>query len=262
MTLIDSHCHVHDRAFDADREAMFARAHEAGVAELICVGATDYLEGARKAVALADAHAHIYATVGVHPHDVARMTQEDWAELRRLCDHPKVVAVGETGLDYYYDHSPREVQQVAFRRFVRLAHEVRKPLVVHIRDAHPDSVAILREEDAGALGGQIHCFTGTAAEVHPYLELELHVSFTGIVTFRTAETLREAAKLVPLRRLLVETDCPYLAPIPMRGKRNEPAYVRYIAEFLADLRGETREALAAATTENARTLFRLPGAAG
>jgi TatD DNase family protein len=258
MELVDSHCHVHDRAFDVDRAAMLERARAAGVTQLVCVGATDFMDGARKAVALAEAHAHIFATVGVHPHDVRDMTDADWDELRSLCAHPKVVGVGETGLDFFYNHSPPEAQRAAFRRFVHLALEVHKPLVVHVRDAHAEAIAILREERAREAGGQVHCFTGTVEDAREYLALDLHVSFTGIVTFRNADVLRAAARITPLDRLLVETDCPYLAPVPMRGKRNEPAHVRIIAEALASLRGESNDVLFSATTRNARQLFRLP----
>lgn len=260
MTLIDAHCHVHDRAFRDDFDAVLRRAEEAGVSALVCVGATDGMAGARAAVALAEAHPQIFATVGVHPHDVGAMTEDDWAELRRLAQHPRVHAVGETGLDFYYNHSTPDAQRAAFRRFVALAREVKKPLVVHIRDAHAESAAILREEGVRDVGGQIHCFTGTVEDARVYLEMDLFISFTGIVTFKTADVLRAAARIVPRERLLVETDCPYLAPVPMRGKRNEPAYVRLVAEYLAELRGEARADLFAQTTANARALFRLPAA--
>jgi TatD DNase family protein len=255
--LIDAHAHVHDPAFEGDREEVLERARASGVERVVCVGATDGMDGARAALALVEKNGDIDATVGVHPHDVARMTEEDWSELRRLCDHPKVVAVGETGLDYYYDHSPREVQRRCFRRFVALAREVRKPVVVHIRDAHEDAAAILAEEGAREVGGQIHCFTGGPEDAARYLAMDLHISFSGIVTFRKAEAIQAAAREVPLHRLLVETDCPYLAPVPVRGKRNEPAFVRHVAVFLAGLRGTSLEELGAATTANARSLFGL-----
>jgi TatD DNase family protein len=257
VTLIDAHAHVHDRAFDGDRSLVLDRARAAGVAAIVDVGATDGIDGARRAVRLAEENPEVLATVGVHPHDVARMVPEDWEEIRRLCEGPRVVAVGETGLDFYYDHSPRDAQVAAFRRFVALAREVHKPLVVHVRDAHAEAAAILAEEGAAAVGGQIHCFTGTAEDARLYLELGFHLSFAGIVTFRNADALREAARIVPEDRLLVETDCPYLAPVPMRGKRNEPAYVRHVAEALARVRGVSEEALSASTTRVARALFGL-----
>jgi TatD DNase family protein len=258
MRLVDSHAHVHDPAFAADREAVLQAAREAGVERIVCVGATDGMEGARAAVKLAEAHSDVFATVGVHPHDVGRMTDGDWEELRALCDHPRVVAVGETGLDFYYDHSPRGAQRDAFHRFARLAREVHKPLVVHVRDAHADAAQVLESERAGEAGAQVHCFTGGAAEAERYLALGLQVSFAGIVTFRNADALREAARRVPLSRLLVETDCPYLAPVPKRGKRNEPAFVRYVVECIAQVKGLTPEEVAQATAENARAFFRMP----
>jgi TatD DNase family protein len=262
LRLIDSHAHLHDSAFDADRPQVLARARAAEVEGILCVGATDLVEGARKAVRLAadpggDDAPVIWATVGVHPHDVGRMAEPDLEEIRALCAHPRVVAVGETGLDFYYDHSPREAQAAAFRRFARLAREVGKPLVVHVRDAHQEALEILDTEQVGEVGGQVHCFTGTPDDARRYLDLGMHVSFTGIVTFRKSELIQEAARRVPLDRLLVETDCPYLAPLPMRGKRNEPAFVRRVAEFLAELRGVPLAELAEATTRNARALFGL-----
>lgn len=260
MTLVDSHAHIHDPAFDADRALVLERARAAGVGAIVCVGATDGMAGARAAVRLAEREPDVWATVGVHPHDVAGMTEADWEELRALCDHERVLAVGETGLDFYYDHSPREAQVAAFRRFADLARRVHKPLVVHVRDAHVEAAAVLAEERVGDVGGQIHCFTGTVGDARAYLELGLYVSFTGIVTFKNAGALREAARVVPLDRLLVETDCPYLAPVPMRGRRNEPAWVLHVAEHLAALRGLSLEELAAATTANARALFRFGAA--
>jgi TatD DNase family protein len=265
MRLIDAHAHLHDSAFDPDRPEVLARARAAGVEAIVCVGATDGPLGAHEAVRLAaltrpDGGPALWAVVGIHPHDVDRMTEADLEEIRGLCARPEVVGVGETGLDYYYDHSPREAQIDAFRRFARLAREVHKPLVVHVRDAHAEALEILAAERVGEVGGQVHCFTGTPEDARRYLDLGMHVSFTGIVTFRRSEAIQEAARQVPLDRLLIETDSPYLAPIPRRGRRNEPAFVRHVAEFLAELRGMTLADLACATTQNARALFGLGNA--
>ncbi len=260
LALFDSHCHVYEKTFDADLGDVLARARAAGVEGMIAIGASGDLESCHRAVALAAAHEDVWATVGVHPHDVARMTDADFATVAALARAPRVVGVGESGLDYHYDHSPRELQQAAFRRFARLAIERDLPLVVHIRDAHAEAARILREE--GVQRAIIHCFTGTAAEAAPYLELGHHVSFSGIVTFKTADALREAARIVPADRLLIETDAPFLAPVPNRGKRNEPSFLAHTATLLAATRGEEPGALAASTSDNARAIFRLPPRAG
>lgn len=213
------------------------------------------MASARASLALAERETDVYATVGIHPHDVARMREEDWTALKDLASRPRVVGVGETGLDYFYRHSPPEIQQAAFRRFVALAREARQPLVSHVRDAHADAAAILREERAADVGGVIHCFTGGVEDARAYLDLGHYVSFSGILTFRNADDIRAAARFAPLDRVLVETDAPYLAPIPHRGRRNEPAYVAKTLETLAQLRGISQEEADRATTENTRRLF-------
>jgi TatD DNase family protein len=187
---------------------------------------------------------------------VARMTPAWWAVHERLARHPRVVAIGETGLDYYYDHSPREDQKAAFARFIELAHAAQKPIVCHIRDAHDDARAILVA--GGVTDCVIHCFTGTPDDARAYAELGYYVSFSGIVTYKTAQPLRDAVPLVPRERLLIETDCPYLAPIPRRGKRNEPAFLTHTAEVVARCSGMTFEELAETTAQNACRVFRLP----
>jgi len=258
--LVDSHCHVAEPEFDGDRDAVLARASAAGVSTLLCVGATGPVASNAAAVALAGRRAGvaIAVAVGIHPHhadsadDAAFATLEDFA--RRL----GVVALGETGLDFHYDHSPRPAQLDAFARSVALARRLALPLVVHVREAHREAAALLAREDAGAVGGVIHCFTGDAAEARRYLDLGFHVSVAGIVTFKNAAALRAAVRAVPADRLLVETDAPYLAPVPHRGRRNEPAHVRLVAEAVAAARGEPLAQVAEATTENARRLFRLP----
>ena len=256
--LIDSHAHVDGPEFDADRDAVVARARAAGVERMIVIGAVGPPESAERAVAMAERDPGVWATVATHPHDVAQMTPAWWALHERLARHPRVVAVGETGLDYYYDHSPRDLQQAAFARFLELARAVGKPVVCHIRDAHDDARAILAA--GGVTDCIIHCFTGTPDDARAYAALGYYVSFSGIVTYKTAEALREAVALVPRDRLLIETDCPYLAPIPKRGKRNEPAFLTHTAEVVARCSGLSYEELAKITTANACRVFRLPEA--
>jgi len=256
--LIDSHAHVDGKEFDDDRDAVLGRARAAGVQRIIVIGAVGDPDSADRAVALADRDPEIWATVATHPHDVARMTPDWWAVHERLARHPRVVAIGETGLDYYYDHSPRDVQQAAFARFLALARAADKPVVCHIRDAHDDARAILAQ--GGVTACVIHCFTGTPDDARAYAELGYYVSFSGIVTYKTAQSLRDAVALVPRDRLLIETDCPYLAPIPRRGKRNEPAFLTHTAEVVARCSGMSFEELAEVTSQNACRVFRLPPA--
>ena len=258
--LIDSHCHLDFADFGADLAAVLGRARDAGLVTLVCIGSGRDIASARSAVALAGREADIYATVGIHPHDVARMGEDDWTELGQLATAPRVVGIGETGLDYHYNHSPKDVQQAAFRRFIQLAHASKQALVCHIRDAHADAAAILTAERVPTRGGVIHCFTGNPEDARAYLELGMYLSFSGILTFKKAADIQAAAKLAPLDRVLVETDAPYLAPIPHRGQRNEPAYVVKTVEFLAALKGVSYEDVAAATTANARALYALPAA--
>jgi TatD DNase family protein len=257
MTLFDSHAHVDGPEFDADRDAVLARARAVGVARMIVIGAVGEPSSAERAVALAERDPNIWATVATHPHDVEKMTPEWWAIHERLAPHPRVVAIGETGLDYYYDHSPRQAQQAAFARFIGLARTVGKPVVCHIRDAHDDARAILRDHRAPELGCVIHCFTGTPDDARAYAEMGCYVSFSGIVTYKTAQPIRDAVPLVPRDRLLIETDCPYLAPIPKRGKRNEPAFIVHTAEVVAACAGMSYEDLARTTSENTSRVFRL-----
>ncbi len=258
--LVDSHCHVAEPEFDADREAMLERAAASGVGTLVCVGATGTVERNAPAVALAGRRTPvtIAVTVGIHPHDAVTATDDAFARLEHFARQPGVVALGETGLDFHYDHSPRPAQCAAFARTIALARTLGMPLIVHVREAHAEAADILRAEDGAAVGGVIHCFTGDENDARRYLDLGFHVSVAGIVTFRNAESLRHAVRHVPLDRLLVETDAPYLAPVPHRGRRNEPAHVRLVAEAVAAVRGEPFVTVAAATTTNARRLFRLP----
>jgi len=258
-TLVDSHCHVAEPEFDADRDAVLARAAAAGVTTLVCVGATGAVERNLPAVALAGRHGdvQVFATVGVHPHDAITLDTAALDELARLAAAPGVVGIGETGLDYYYDHSPRSAQRDAFAATAALARRMGLPLVVHVRDAHAEAADILRA--SGVEAGVIHCFTGDRDDARRYLDLGLDVSVAGIVTFKNADALRDAVRTIPSDRLLVETDAPYLAPVPHRGKRNEPALVRVVADAVAAVRGEAADDVAASTAANARRVFRLPG---
>ena len=255
--LIDTHCHIQTDEFDEDRHEVLARARDAGVETLIVVGGAGDLSTNDLAVRLADEHEGLYATVGMHPHDAKDVAAEDMDRLRGLAAHPKVVAIGETGLDFHYDHSPREVQREMFERFVGLAQETRLPIVVHNRESDREAAETLRN-GGGNLEGVIHCFTSDASAARTFLDLGFYLSFSGIVTFKNAQDLRDIAGWVPLDRLLIETDAPFLAPVPKRGRRNEPAYVRFVAETLARVRDVDVDEIVDATSRNARSLFGLP----
>ncbi len=258
LVLVDSHCHLGDPRFAPDREATIARATAAGVRAIVCVGATGPMATNEAAVALVRRQGpEIVAVVGIHPHDAAGATDADYDRLRALCADPGVVAVGETGLDFHYNHSPPAAQREHFRRTVHLAREVARPLVVHCREAFAETAAILRDEGAAAGGGVIHCFTGGPDDARAFLDLGFHLSFSGVITFRNAEPVRHAARMAPADRLLVETDSPYLAPVPHRGRRNEPALVRHVVETLATVRGTTPEETGCLTAANTARLFGL-----
>ena len=252
--LVDSHCHLDFDSFAEDFDDVLSRARSAGIGTMvtICTKLTEFEE----VRAIAEKAPDIYCSVGVHPHEAAEEGVDDPAGLIERAAHEKVVGIGETGLDYYYEHSPREAQATSFRAHIEAARETGLPLIVHTRDADDDTVAILEEEHAkGPFPGVIHCFTSSRALAEAALELGFYISLSGIVTFKSARDLQETAKIVPLDRILVETDAPYLAPVPKRGKRNEPAFVAHTAAFLAELRGETPERLAEITTDNFFTLF-------
>jgi TatD DNase family protein len=252
--LIDSHCHLEPADFGDEREAVIQRARDAGLEAFICIGSGKSLDEVRNAVHLAETHDDIWAAVGIHPHDAGRIPDGALQEIERLAaTHPRVVAVGETGLDYYYDNSPRAEQQQALRTFIGIAKRTNKPLSLHIRDAHDDALAICAEEAAHA--GAVHCFTGTLAEAQRWVALGFHISFSGAVTFKSAAQIREAAAWVPADRLLLETDCPFLAPVPLRGKKNEPAYLVHTARLVAEVRGISYETLAQTASANTRRLF-------
>jgi TatD DNase family protein len=255
--LVDSHCHLGDPRYDEDREETIARARAAGVGAIVCVGAIGPMATNEHALELARSTPEIVVAIGIHPHDVAAATDMDYVQLRALCAADHVAAVGETGLDYHYNHSPPDVQRTHFRRTVQLARDVERPIVVHCREAFSDTRTILDEEGARAVGGVIHCFTGGPREARIFVDLGFYISVSGIVTFKNADEVRAAAAMIPDDRLLIETDGPYLAPVPHRGRRNEPAYVRHVAETVATLRGVSLDRIAQLTSGNAARLFGL-----
>ena len=257
--LVDSHCHIDGEQFDADRDEVVERAREAGVEIMLNVGTGDpHSDDFRRAVAVAEKYDNVYASVGVHPHDAK--LYDDAAE-QHLIDlirsSGNVIAWGEIGLDFYYDHSPRDVQMEVFRRQIKKARELNVPIIIHSRDADDETVEILTEECGidDFRGGIMHCFGGTPEMAEKLMSLGFLISFAGNVTFKKAENLRDAARVVPLDKLLVETDCPFLTPVPFRGKRNEPAYVEHTARFLAEFYGIEFEELADQTTENFLSFF-------
>ncbi len=259
LPLIDTHAHVDFDRFDGDRDAVFDRARSAGLVTLVNVGVGP--EGSRRSVELAAARKGVFPTAGIHPHDAGTLDDVGRAAIEGFLRSGKCVGVGECGLDYFRNLSSKEDQERVFRWQVGLARELDLPLVVHCRDAYPDLFRILGDEAArGGVRGVMHCFSGGVEEAARSLELGFFVSFSGVITYPNAPRTREAAKTVPLDRTLVETDCPFLAPQPMRGKRNEPSFVVHAAETLAQVHGERLETVAAATTAAARAAFRLPEA--
>ena len=251
--LVDSHCHLDFPDFEGEIDALVERAREAGVGCLVTICTRP--RQADAVIALAERHENVFCAIGLHPHHVAAEGMPEEGDLVALARHPKVVGLGETGLDYHYDRSPRDLQQESFRRHIRAAAKAAVPFIVHSRNADTDTASILEEEAAGQVPGVMHCFSSGRALADTALELGLYVSLSGIVTFRNSTALREIAADIPLDRLLVETDAPFLAPVPMRGKRNEPAYVVHTAAVTADLKGVSAEEFAAASTDNFFRLF-------
>jgi TatD DNase family protein len=251
--LIDTHAHLDMPEFKDDCDDVVKRAREAGVEYIITIGTT--LESSQAAVQLAQKYDCVYAAIGIHPHDVKDIHPADIVALRELAKHKKVVAFGEVGLDYYYDHSPREIQKAAFREMLREARALDLPIIVHDRDAHEYTLQILSEEWSPELGGIMHCFSGDVAMAKCLIEMGFLLSIAGPVTFPKAESLREVVRQVPIEHLLIETDSPYLAPQPARGKRNEPAYVRHVAETIAKIKGLSFDDVARITSGNAMRLF-------
>jgi TatD DNase family protein len=256
---IDSHAHLDHFASEID--SVLERARSAGITDIVSIGASEGFDSNPKTLDLVLAHAEgtprLYATVGIHPHDARLADRECLDRVSALAENARVVAVGETGLDYHYDHSPRDQQKEAFRAQLSMARTLKKPAVIHTREAEDDTIAILREERAHEIGGVIHCFTGTAKLASAAVDFGFYVSFSGVLTFRNADPIREVARSLPHDRVLVETDCPFLAPIPFRGKRNEPSYVVHTAKMLADLWGMPELDVRKRTGENAASLFAL-----
>lgn len=255
MLFVDSHAHLDDRKYDGDREEMLQRAQDRKICNIINVGYD--LPSSRRSLALAAKYDFIYAAVGVHPHDAAEAGENYLQELREMAAQPKAVAIGEMGLDYYRNLSPKEIQQRVFREQIRLAAELEKPIIIHDREAHGDVMTILSEETLGQAKGVLHCFSGSLEMARECLKMGFYLSIAGPVTFHNANKLCEVAANVPLDRLLIETDAPYLTPEPHRGKRNESAYVAYVGQRIAEIRGIPVEELAAATTANAKRLFKI-----
>jgi TatD DNase family protein len=259
--MIDSHAHLDDPVYDPDRNDVIRRAFDSGLEAIVTIGCD--LKTSRAAVELADRNDRIFAAVGMHPHEASDADDATLEELLRLARHRKVVAWGETGLDYHYMHSPREAQVVAFRSQIRLAREANLPLVVHMREADDDAFRLLEAERSDSLRGVFHCFTAGADACRRALELGFMISLSGIVTFPKAADLQAVAGSVPLDRLMIETDCPYLTPVPHRGTRNEPSFVRNVAAKIAELKTPlTLEAVSAATAANTRRLFGIANLTG
>jgi TatD DNase family protein len=254
LALVDSHCHIGMTEFDSDREAVVDRGREAGVATMLIVGCADAEQGHRRAVQVAESLG-LPVAAGVHPHDARLASEALFEEIAGWAREGRLAALGEIGLDFHYDHSPRPVQEEVFRRQVRLARELRLPVVVHTREADAETARLLEEEDAGDVGGILHCFTGGTELARRVLDLGFLVSFSGIVAFPRAEVIQEVASTIPLDRLLVETDAPFLAPPPHRGKRNEPAFVVEVARKIARLRGVSEEEIGVAVTRNFERLI-------
>jgi TatD DNase family protein len=261
---VDSHAHLEMEQFNADREQMLARAREAGIEAIVAIGSGTGPGSLDCGIQLAEQHEFIYATIGIHPHEAKLATDADFEEMVQLAKRPKVIAWGEIGLDYFYDHSPREVQQQVFLKQLSLAQAAKLPIVIHCRpsdnsdDAWQECLKLLRERwAASGLGGILHCFTGTWAHAAQALDMGFMISFAGNITFPKAQQIREAAKQVPLDRMLIETDSPFLAPVPHRGKRNEPSFVKEVARQLGELRGLSREDVGLQTANNFYRFFSL-----
>ncbi|KXS45840.1 MAG: TatD DNase family protein [Candidatus Frackibacter sp. T328-2] len=253
--LVDTHAHIDFPRFSDDREDVINRARENDLKYIINVGADE--ESSQRSIDLANEYDMIYAVVGVHPHEAKSVTESTYYKLKKWSAEEKVVAIGETGLDYHYDNSPRKIQKEVFRQHIRLAKEVNLPLVIHSREAEEETMQILKEEGAEEVGGVIHCFGGDLAMAKEAMELNFYIAVGGVLTFNNAHQLRRVVKQISLDKLLIETDAPYLTPEPNRGKRNEPAYVKHVAEKLAEILPYSAEKIAEITTENAERVFGL-----
>lgn len=253
--LIDTHAHLDDRRFDRDRDQIIRQCKKEGVVCIINAGAD--ISSSVKSISLASEYSFIYATVGIHPHDAKGMDDNSVEVLRSLAKKERVVAIGEIGLDYHYNFSPREQQKKAFREQLNLARELKLPVVIHDRESHGDILTILKEEKAYEIGGVMHCFSGSKEMAREFINMNFYISFAGPVTFHNARRVKEVAEYVPLDRLLVETDCPYLTPVPNRGKRNYPANVKYIAEEISRIKNVSTEELWNSVASNTKKLFNI-----
>ncbi|HWJ79282.1 MAG TPA: TatD family hydrolase [Niallia sp.] len=251
--LFDTHTHINAEEFNEDLEEVIGRAVDAGMEKMIVVGFDR--PTITRAMELIDQYDFLYASIGWHPVDAIDMVEEDLVWIEELSSHPKVVAIGEMGLDYHWDKSPKEIQKEVFRKQIRLAKKVKLPIIIHNREATSDIVEILKEEEASEVGGIMHCYGGSVETALECIKMNFYISLGGTVTFKNARKPKEVAEAVSLEHLLIETDCPYLAPTPFRGKRNEPSYVKLVAEEIAKIRGITMEEVASKTTENAKKLF-------
>lgn len=251
--LIDTHVHLNTESFNEDREEVISRAMAEGVSRMINIGFNR--ETIPSSLQLAEKYEFIYSSVGWHPQDAKHMQPSDLEWLEKLCDHPEVVAIGEIGLDYYWDTSPKDVQHTVFREQIRLARRLNKPIIIHNREAHEDIVRLMKEERADEIGGVMHCFSGDWEMAKQCLDMNFYLSFGGPITFKNAKLPKDVLAKVPLDSLLLETDAPYLAPHPHRGKRNESSYIRLIAQAAADIKQLEFEEIAAITTKNAKSLF-------
>jgi len=251
--LFDTHAHLNAAQYDEDVKEVIDRAKQEKVEKIVVVGFDR--ETITRGIELAEEYDFIYASVGWHPVDAIDMTDKELSWIEELASHPKVVALGEMGLDYYWDKSPKEIQKEVFRKQIALAKKVKLPIIIHNRDATADIVEILKEENAREVGGIMHCFTGSAEVAKECMDMNFYISFGGPVTFKNAKKPKEVVKEIPIDRLLIETDCPYLTPHPFRGKRNEPSYVKYVAEQIAELRGMEYDELAEKTFDNAKRIF-------
>lgn len=255
--LIDSHCHLSFKDYpESEVGEIISRANQAGVTHFITIGGGDGFEGNEGAVKVAEAYPSVYATVGIHPHDAKIVDEAVYQKIEALALQPKVVAIGEIGLDFHYEHSPREIQKNVFQGFIDLSKKIQKPVVIHDRGAEDLTYEMLKENEMKE-NTVIHCFTGTLDLAKKYLDLGCFISFSGIITFKKADDLREIVKFVPLDRMFVETDSPFLTPVPHRGKRNEPAFVRYVAETVASVKNVSIEEVEQTTTRNAKGFFHL-----
>lgn len=252
--LFDSHAHLNDEKFDEDREELIASLKDSGIEYVVNPGAD--MESSRTAVELGKKYGFIYPAVGVHPHDVENMTEEDIEELREMVkNNDKIVAIGEIGLDYYYDFSPRDLQKKWFKRQIELANELNLPFIVHDRDAHGDTMDIIKSTKAEHTGCLLHCYSGEIELAREYVKMGCYISIPGTITFKNNRKTREVARLIPLEYLMIETDSPYMAPVPHRGKRNDPSLVRYVAEKIAQEKGISYEEVCRVTSENAKKFF-------